>query len=176
MHFDVIPVPESQKSVLDNLLELYLYDLNEITPNQILFELNAKGRFAYPNLPIYWQDPSRKAYIVWQNDCPIGCVLVHQDPFYKKDTPVFVMSEFFILKMYRRQGIGVAVASYVMHQNPGNWEIRVIQAHQNGYHFWTKVVENVAPGCYEVLQKQDDEWYGHVFCASVADSLAKKFK
>lgn len=45
--------------------------------------------------------------------------------YVSEDTDTLFMSEFFVMKKYRRQGIGKKAAIEVLQMHPGKWELTV---------------------------------------------------
>jgi predicted acetyltransferase len=90
-------------SVLSNLLELYAYDLSEIFP----LELQPDGRFDYEQLPLYWSEPDRRFPFLIRCDARLaGFALVTRGSPASDDPADFDVAEFFVLRRYRRRGVG----------------------------------------------------------------------
>ena len=49
-----------QSHVLENLIQLYVYDFTEYVP----MTLGPDGRYEYSRLPLYWTDPEQYPFIV----------------------------------------------------------------------------------------------------------------
>jgi predicted acetyltransferase len=56
------------------------------------------------------------------------------------DETVWDMAEFFVIRRYRRRGIGTAIAHQVWKQRPGRWEVRVMQSNPSAYLFWERAI------------------------------------
>jgi predicted acetyltransferase len=54
------------------------------------------------------------------------------------------MAEFFILRGYRRRGIGTRAAHEVWRRFPGPWEVRVMQANASAQQFWAGAIATFA--------------------------------
>jgi predicted acetyltransferase len=119
MNLQISSVKENERDILANMLGYYLYDLNEIFSEQILFEFQVDGNLHYPNLDLYWREDTRFAYLFRINNTLVGCGLVHKNPFFNTDQNVHVIAEFYVAKMYRRHGIGMQAAIKMMQFNPG---------------------------------------------------------
>src|SRR5579862_2852405 len=96
-HLEVIPAALQQETILANLLELYAHDFSEFHE----IELGEDGRFGYMHLPLYWREPNRHPFLVRVDGKLAGFVLVKQT-----SEAVWDMAEFFIVRGYRRRGIG----------------------------------------------------------------------
>ena len=129
---EVVPASTEQMSILANLLELYIYDFTELKA----FKLGGDGRFGYPDLPLYWTEPDRHPFLVKVDDHWSGFVLVRRGSQISGDEDVWDMTEFFVLRGYRRLGVGTKVAHDIWRRFPGKWEVRVIERNQRALSFW----------------------------------------
>jgi predicted acetyltransferase len=121
-----------QEPVLANLLELYVHEFSEFRD----IEIGSDGRFGYSRLPLYWSEAGRYPFLVRVNGTLAGLILVKRGSEVSGDATVFDMAEFFILRGYRRCGIGTQVAHQVWKQFPGRWEVRVIESNLTALRFW----------------------------------------
>src|SRR5271155_5379942 len=120
---EVIPAAPDQEPILRNLLELYAHDFSEFRH----LELGADGRFGYQPLPLYWSDPNRHPFLVKVDGQLAGFVLVKRGSEISGDETVWDMVEFFVVRAYRRRGIGTEIACDIWKRFPGLWEVRVMQ-------------------------------------------------
>ena len=127
---EVIPATADQMPIVANLLQLYAHDFSEFHD----VELGPDGRFDYVALPLYWCDPDRHPFLVRMDGNLAGFVLV------KKESNLWDIAEFFVLRGYRRRGIGTAIAHAVFRRFPGPWEVRVMQANRSALPFWERAI------------------------------------
>jgi predicted acetyltransferase len=133
---DLFPAGEDEHAVLANMLELYVYDFSEFLP----IELGDDGRFGYKNLGLYWTDPRRQAFLVRFQNKLAGLVLIKRGSEISGNEEVWDIAEFFILRGYRRRGIGAEVAAKVWRLCPGLWEVRVRAKNAAALQFWNSAV------------------------------------
>ena len=132
-------------SLLSNLLELYLHDLSEIFP----IKVGVDGRFGYENLPLYWSEPDgRFAYLIRNNADVVGFALVTRGSPATVDPHDLDVSEFFILRSYRRCGIGRRVAFLLWDLIPGRWVVRVSEMNSAGLKFWEGAIREYTRDTY----------------------------
>src|SRR5882672_3536388 len=131
-HIEVIPAAAEQEPILANLLELYAHDFSEFLD----LELGADGRFGYKRLALYWSEPGRQPFLVRIDGKLAGLVLVKNGSDVSGNTTVWDMAEFFVIRGYRRRGIGTQIAHEVWKRFPGAWEVRVMESNIPAYHFW----------------------------------------
>ncbi len=133
---EVIPASAEQSPILANLLELYVHDFSAFLD----VELGLDGRFGYPNLDLYWSKPGRHPFLIRVDGKIAGFLLVKKGSEFSGNHSVLDMAEFFILRRYRRQGIGTEVAHQVWRQFPGPWEVRVMPANGPALEFWRRAI------------------------------------
>jgi predicted acetyltransferase len=143
---EVIPARQEQESVLANLLQLYAHDFSEFHD----IDIGADGRFVYKNLPLYWSEPNRHAFLVWVDGKLAGFALVKRGSEISENEGVWDMAEFFILRRYRRRGAGSVVAREIWKRFTGRWEVRVMQSNVAATEFWSRMIDgfvgkNVSP-------------------------------
>jgi predicted acetyltransferase len=135
-HIEVIPARPKQESILANLLELYAHDFSEFND----LELGADGRFGYSSLALYWSEPGRHPFLVWVEGKLAGLVLVKRGSEVSGNETVWDVAEFFVLRGYRRRGIGTQIASEVWRRFPGLWEVRVMESNAPAHDFWAHAI------------------------------------
>lgn len=135
-HIEVIPAAQDQEPILANLLELYAHDLSELHN----IELGVDGRYGYRYLPLYWIEPDRYPFLVKMNGKLAGFVLIKRGSEISDNAMIWDMTEFFIVRRYRRYGIGTHAAHEVWRQFPGLWEIRVMERNHSGHTFWERAI------------------------------------
>jgi predicted acetyltransferase len=135
-HIEVIPARPEQEPILANLLELYAHDFSEFHD----LELESDGRFGYSGLPLYWSEPGRHPFLVWVEGKLAGLILVKRGSEVSGDETAWDVAEFFVLRGYRRRGIGTQIAHEVWRQFPGLWEVRVMESNIVARHFWAHAI------------------------------------
>ncbi|MFD2045530.1 GNAT family N-acetyltransferase [Ornithinibacillus salinisoli] len=134
-------IPYEDKAILNNLIQLYRYDSSEFDGHI----LNYHGLYSYKYIDHQWTDSYRRPFVVKVNGEIAGFVLVILDvprEYVKLSTSVKtnVISDFFIMKKYRRKGVGKEVAFSLFNQFKGFWEIRQTEANKEAYIFWKHVI------------------------------------
>jgi predicted acetyltransferase len=132
-------------SLLSNLLELYVHDLSEIFP----IKVGADGRFGYDKLPLYWSEPDTHfAYLIRLEAEVAGFALVTRGSPATDDPNDLDMSEFFVLRSYRRSGVGRRAAFLVWDRLPGRWVVRVSEMNHAGLVFWKGAIREYTQGAW----------------------------
>jgi len=133
---EVLPAAREQEPVLANMLELYAYDLSDVVDLQ----LSPDGRYHYPRLSLYWQEETRFPFLVKVGGHLAGFVLVSRGSLISGDPQIWDMAEFFVMRSYRRRGIGAAVAQEIWRRFPGPWDVRVLESNQPAQAFWESTI------------------------------------
>jgi predicted acetyltransferase len=141
MNFELIYAAQDYKDVIKNLMQFYIYDFSEY----IHYDVEKDGLFkAYPDLEDYWKERDNKfPYIIKKDDKYVGFVLVKTIKSGKKH---FSIAEFFIMKKYRREGIGKAVAEQIFNLHKGLWEVHQRENNKPAQEFWNKVINEYTNG------------------------------
>ncbi|MGA9768065.1 MAG: GNAT family N-acetyltransferase [Blastocatellia bacterium] len=136
LNVEIIPSLPEQESVLANMLELYAHDFSAFMD----MELGADGRFGYERLPLYWKEAGRYPFFIKANGQLAGFVLLNKGSQISGDEDIWDMTEFFVVRGYRRLGVGMKAAREVWKQFPGRWEVRVIDRNQKAKEFWARAI------------------------------------
>ena len=159
MKIEVLPATPEEEPVLANLFELYAHDFSEFSHLQI----GVDGRFGYQPLPLYWRESNRFPFLVRANGDLSGFVLVQQGSQVSGAAEIWDVAEFFILRGYRRHGIGMRVAHVVWRMFAGRWEVRVRDKNLVAQAFWQRAVSEFTgmPATSALTEVAGKRW--HVF-------------
>src|SRR5215216_2568053 len=126
---EVEPVSYSDKDVLGRLIEFYVYDYSEYMG----WDVDAHGVFGYRYLDHYWTDADRHPFFIRVDGRLAGFALVRSGRPHD-------MAEFFVMRKYRRAGVGTEAARLVLGRFPGSWEVRQLEANVAGSNFWRSAI------------------------------------
>jgi predicted acetyltransferase len=147
MRITIDPAALDERATLVNLLQLYFYDFSEIIEDDD-GEVDGRGRFPdYRYLDAYFDDPDRFPFLFRVDGRLAGCALVRRlaGP---GDEPSWSMAEFFVLRRYRRRGVGRAAARDLFDRFPGRWEVGELHANTAAIRFWRRVIGEYTGGRY----------------------------
>ncbi len=156
MNIELVKVLETEKSVLRNLMELYAYDFSEFDEADV----NAHGLYGYTYFDYYWTEDSRAPFFIRVDGNLAGFVLVNEYCYLVKAPGTKSIAEFFVMRKYRRNGVGKAAAMMTFDKFPGKWE--VIQHGQNepSKIFWEGVIGTYTNGNYRREPVTTEWWEG----------------
>lgn len=154
------PAQAEQAALLANLLELYTHDLSDV------FKLNvgADGRFGYAKLPLYFNEPAKRFPFLFRlGGTPAGFALINRGSPVSEDPEVLDMAEFFVLRRYRRLGLGGQAARMLWNRLPASWVVRVSAGNVAGREFWRPTIARYSAGRYQESQRPGSPHGWHVF-------------
>lgn len=116
--------------------------------------------FDTTQLDPYWRDTHHHPYWAYVGKSPVAFAVVHS----LQQTPALQdMEQFFVLKEYRRTGVGESLFRFCMQTHPGQWQIRVMQNNLPGYAFWERVIKHHTAGQYSCAIETDVDLDMHFF-------------
>ncbi|HEX8680871.1 MAG TPA: GNAT family N-acetyltransferase [Ardenticatenaceae bacterium] len=156
MDVELVRASVEEKPVLQRMMELYLYDFSEFED----MDLNADGLFEYPYLDAFWTEETRHPFIIRVAGKLAGFVLVRQ--LATEPKAVQGIAEFFVMRKYRRLGVGQQAARAVFQKFTGSWEIGVLRSNVGAQGFWRSVVGKYTMGRYTEIEmeKSAEGWEG----------------
>jgi predicted acetyltransferase len=145
----IIQASADQQPVLAQLMELYIYEFSQILD----LDLNDNGRFNYKLLPKYWEDPNRIPFLIWVDQKLAGFVLVQQGSPIEDAPNVWDIAECFVLRKFRRTGVGRTAAHWVWSTFPGSWQVRVLAIHERANDFWKNAITDFVKNAVSPARK-----------------------
>jgi predicted acetyltransferase len=130
---ELVPVAQSHKSVLGELLNLYLYELSDL----VGANPNEHGRFEYGYLDLYWTEANRHAFFIRRDADMAGFVMVNA---HTASSAARGIAEFFVLRRHRRAGVGRAAATLAFERFPGSWEVVTDRENVRAAAFWRQAI------------------------------------
>ena len=160
---EIRAAPIAERPILVRLLQLYCHDFSEFAGiESARGRVDAEGRFSYPGLDAYWSEADREALLHRVNGDLAGFVLLNRRS--ASGEPVDrAIAEFFVLRKYRRAGIGLHVAHRVLRDRPGRWEIPVAAYNAPALAFWSRTVGSLGAAELEERAGDGERWSGPIF-------------
>jgi predicted acetyltransferase len=125
------------------LFEHYLHDMSE------WFEIDTKADGSYScDAASIWKD-GYEAYLAQVGDSVTGFALVGSAAEWLGDIGGHDVHEFFVLRRFRRSGIGQRMATLLWNERPGQWLVRVLEANAPAVPFWRETIASYSRGSYK---------------------------
>jgi predicted acetyltransferase len=156
-NFELRKASWSDRVVVDRMLEFYLYDYSEFDG----FDLDEHGCYRFDDIDFYWLEPAREVLVVQVDGKWAGFALISDNVLGEGSERT--INDFFIMRKYRRTGLGRRVAQAVFERTPSNWEVCVHQANIPAAAFWREVIADYTGGRFGEVQLDNDTWQGPLF-------------
>ncbi|BBH24381.1 hypothetical protein Back11_57260 [Paenibacillus baekrokdamisoli] len=149
-------VEYDQKSTLRNLLELYNYDFSEFEPEDV----NENGLYGYRYLDQYWTEEGRHPFFIRVDGKLAGFALVREVGTNEHNQTIYSVAEFFVMKKYRKLGVGQHVSTELFNTFSGIWKVGQIETNKPAQAFWRKIIGKYTNNNYREIR--EDDWEGPI--------------
>lgn len=126
--------------VVQNLARFYAYDMSEYAGKNPGWEVSENGLYECIDFRKYWdQDANAFPFLIRYEGELAGFAIINKQG---SDPQIdFVMAQFFIMRKFKRQGIGRWAAYQCFDQFPGTWEVMVFPGNEGAYRFWRAAIK-----------------------------------
>jgi predicted acetyltransferase len=152
------PARPEERAALAELFQLYSYDWSELLP----LDVGDDGRFDDYPLDAYWREEWRHPFLIRAGGKLAGFALVSRRSRLTGADGVADMAEFFVMRRYRRKGVGFAAAAAAFDRFKGPWEVRQRPNNVTATAFWRRVIARYTNGNYQEDVLGDAVWTGPV--------------
>ena len=140
---------------IQRMLELYQHDLSDIWDQ----DLDAHGEYGYA-LDRYWDSEGFHPFVATLDDRFAGFALAN--PAVRIGTHGHWMDQFFVLRKYRRGGVGAWLARSVFAALPGRWEVGQMPDNLPAQAFWRRIIGECTAGRFKEHEVLGGAWRGVV--------------
>jgi predicted acetyltransferase len=95
----------------------------------------------------------REAYLITVGGRPAGFALARSDV--DGDDGAWNVSEFFVVRAHRRQGVAAQAAHQLFQRHPGPWTLSYLLDNHPASRFWPNLADTVASGPVDRREQQD---------------------
>lgn len=165
---EVRAATQEEKPVLKWLLELYVSEFNLMKGSR----LHQKQVFIDEDyIDLFWVKEKWVPLLIFYHGKAAGFALVVSNGFVAHKAEARALPDFFVLKKYRRMGVGRQAAFEIFNRYPGRWEILQSDFNSNGQAFWRRVVEEYTCGQFAESFLNGPDWIGPVQVFETAEDL-----
>jgi predicted acetyltransferase len=126
---EVVEATEDDRPVVRRLLQFYHYDFSEFNDDDV----DPHGEFPHRYFDAYWTESNRKAFLFRMDGAWAGLALIFTgDPH--------DVAEFFVMRKYRRRGVGAEAAALLFDRFPGGWTVRQQLWNPAATAFWRNAI------------------------------------
>ncbi len=155
----------AERTVVENLVQLYIHDFSELYAGTPRGDLGPDGRYvvdiplerwwggAADHVPLLLRVEGRLAGFALLNASAHGRAAVDHN-----------IAEYFVVRKYRRTGVGTAAAHAIFSRRPGRWEAAVMRQNLSARVFWERCIRShpQATGI-EIADRNNFTWNGAIF-------------
>jgi predicted acetyltransferase len=134
------------------LVQLYIYDLAGDR-----WDVETDGTFGSPAWHRrFWTRRGRNHFVIRVDGKLAGFALVRNRAHFA-GIGVREVSEFFVLRKYRRRGVGTRAARMLFGRFPGRWEVAELTWNVAARRFWHRVIRRCATGSVVERRRRDGD-------------------
>ncbi|CAG0927391.1 hypothetical protein TFLX_00430 [Thermoflexales bacterium] len=156
---DLVRAALPHRALLRQLYELYCHDFSAMTQA----DLGEDGYWTGDDFLDPWPDDLH-IYLIRVDQQWAGFAWIafgsYADP--QSASAGFLMDEFFVLRKYRRRGVGEWAAAWLFNHYPGQWEVGEIPENAEAQRFWRTIIDRYTDGQYREVNVNNERWQGPV--------------
>jgi predicted acetyltransferase len=162
------PASPHERALLENLAQFYYYDFSEVLDMHVA----DNGHFGRVDLTPYWVEEWKHPFLLRVENKLAGFALISERSKITEERGVFDMTEFFVLRRFRRQGVGRAAAFAAFDRFKGPWQVRQREENSNATAFWRRTINEYTRGDYQETRWVRPQWAELVQAFSTASTEA----
>ncbi len=161
---EVVEAGPTDRAVIENLAQLYQYDFSEMSRGDPQHgNVMADGRFHNIDLDRFYAEEEHHEFLVRVEEEIAGFVLVSPGSSFRDAAEsVWWIDEFFVMRKYRRLGVGEHVATTIFDRFPGTWQVAEMDVNTEAQTFWRGVIGRYTAEDFEEIWLDDEHWLGPV--------------
>ena len=147
--------------VLRRMMQLYLYDLGTIDG----WNISHEGLYGdTQKIERFWTERGRRSFFIRADGALAGFALIRDEATYA-GTGTHEISEFFVLRKFRRRGVGEQAARMLFELAP-RWELSQLASNLVAQQFWRRVIDRYTDGTFTEVDESHDldgsAWRGRI--------------
>lgn len=154
---DLVRAAPAHRSLLRQLYELYCHDFSPMTRADI----GDDGYWTGDDFLDPWPEDLH-IYLIRVAGHWAGFAWVAFGGYSDPQANNFLMDEFFVLRQYRRHGVGEWAAVWLFNRYSGTWEVGEIPENVEAQQFWCTVIDRYTDGHYREVNVNNQRWHGPV--------------
>jgi predicted acetyltransferase len=160
---EIIIATIDEKPIVARLVQLYLHDFSELAAIGSPYgDVDADGKFTMENFESYWCEKGRSALLFRVGGALAGFALLNSWSPSGRGTDRSI-AEYFVMRKYRRAGIGRRAAHQILGRYRGIWEINVAHYNAQAQEFWRRAMVTVPGYAVELIAGDGERWKGPIY-------------
>ncbi len=115
-------------------------------PEWFGLDTGADGRYSYDTASVWAK--GYDVYLAKVGDAIAGFALIGSGGEWLDGIGTHDVHEFFVMRKFRRRGVGRSMATFLWNEHPGEWLVRVLEANAPAVTFWRGEVSIYSSGLY----------------------------
>ena len=148
---ELVETGPEHATLIRNLYQFYAYESSDWEQEDV--EVDGRFYIHDEHLERYWQEPQWSANLILVDGFIAGFLLIERSELPGIDA--LELADLFVLKKYRRLGIGRALATQVLTSGEGNWLVRFYGQDETAAAFWRTVLDKL-PRPVHAIDLDDD--------------------
>jgi predicted acetyltransferase len=124
--------------IVTNLFEHYLHDMAE----WFEFDTREDGRYGY-DMSLH-RSRGDQVFLARVGNALAGFAITSTVSKWLQPPETHDVMEFFVMRRYRRSGVGATLATTIWDENPGRWLVRVLERNAPALPFWRTIISTYA--------------------------------
>lgn len=144
-------VSKVEKRILKNLFSYFMHDLSPYED----IELDKHGFFNCPDIKLIIENKGLKPFLIFHKKEIAGFINISM-PVFAADKTTHVIQQLFVLKKFRRLGVGKEASKLVLNKFPGKYAIGQLIKNKPAVKFWKSFLKELNIP-YESEKRKDAE-------------------
>lgn len=155
---NLIQAAKTDYPILYNLARFYAYDISEFFGDEPGWEMEDDGLYGVGvDYKKYFEDSNSFPFLVRYKNELAGFAIIDKDSI--DPSADFNMAQFFILRTYKRKGLGKQIAFQCFEKFKGSWEVHVMPKNETAHRFWRSIIHEFTSNNFseKILKNKNDE-------------------
>jgi predicted acetyltransferase len=159
MDVAIVPATRADAPVLDRLRQLSAYDFSEYSG----IDVDPNGLFLPSTDDETDTEQPVADFFIRVDGRLAGFATVSRHDAYLDHGRPYLLSSFFVLRKYRRRGVGEHVACTLFDRYPGRWEVATNPGREPAQTFWRHVIGRYTAGAHQEAADGCERWAGPIW-------------
>ncbi len=151
MDIELVEAGKEELEAIREMSRLFRYDLSEFKG----MPCDESGMFApIPNLDNFLEEGNHAFTIRYKKELA-GFALIEGNKVEQKS---FIFSYLFILRKFRRTGLGKIATIQILNKFRGDWKIDYNTPNTTAMEFWDNIIDAYTGGKYSIAEQNHEKW------------------
>ncbi|NWL76660.1 GNAT family N-acetyltransferase [Pseudomonas taiwanensis] len=150
---ELVETGPEHMELIRNLYQFYAYESSDWEQEDV--EVDGRFYIHDEHLARYWQEALWSAHLILVDGFIAGFLLIERSEL--RGIDALELADLFILKKYRRQGVGRAVATQVLTSGTNDWLVRFYPQDEIALAFWRTVLAELERPVHEIALDDDPQ-------------------